>query len=198
MKLMTLPTGRDKKIVIGGFFLFLLLLMGNIVVFWYVGQLIAPPLPPNQLNLPSFKETSVAVAFALDPSEGQFSPNQEFPVTIILKSGGKAVIGADVILKYDPEKLVILKIIPGEVFDLYPQLEIKENKILISAINENQKTFTGQGILAQVKARGKKAGVAKLSFDFSPGQTADSNVALENSTLDGLEEVKNGSYTFIK
>jgi len=173
--------------------LLLILFLEAISAFWYLKK-------PTQLatrnSQPTISKTSQPVSLFLDPSAAEFPTGKEFQVAIVLSTGQKSAIGADVILKYDPEKLEVLEITPGQIFELYPELEIQEEKVLISAISQEGKLFSGQGILAQLVLKGKVPGETKLKFEFEPGQTTDSNVAIENTQPDGLEEVKNGSYTF--
>ena len=141
-------------------------------------------------------EIKSSISLSLNPLTGKFPADKEFSVAIVLSTGQKPTVGADAILEYDPEKLEIVAVVPGEIFDFYPLLKTEEKKVLISAVSQGKKTFSGQGILAQLTLKGKNPGEAKLRFNFEKGETIDSNVAIENKVNDGLEEVKNASYTF--
>lgn len=137
-----------------------------------------------------------AVSFSLSPAEGEFAAGEEFEAVILLSTGQERIIGADAILKFDPKKLEVLEILPGDIFNLYPQEKIEEGKILISAVLENKKDFWGQGILAKLKIKGKTAGKTNLNFEFTPGRTDDSNIAIAGTSKDLLAKTKNGLYTF--
>ena len=137
------------------------------------------------------KESS---SFFLSPDSGEFSLNEEFTVLIMLSTGQKPIIGADAILKYDPQKLAVLEILPGDIFGVYPQEKIADGKILISGILQSKEGFSGQGVLAKTKLRGKMSGETRLSFEFTPGRTDDSNLTAAGK--DTLARTENGLYTF--
>lgn len=136
------------------------------------------------------------VSLSLSPAEGEFAAGQEFGAAILLSTNQKKIIGADAILKFDPGKLEVLEILPGDIFNLYPQEKIEEGKILISAVLENKKDFSGQGILAKLRIKGKTVGKANLNFEFTPGRTDDSNIAIAGTGKDVLEKTVSGVYTF--
>lgn len=181
---------KSKKLLLG------LLLILAIEAGWAVWYLRKDTRHETRDTRHEIFETKEPVLLFLSPSERQLPVGEKFQADVVLSTVEKSVIGIDVILKYDSEKLEVLEIIPGQVFDFYPRLEKENGQIFISAVNHQEKVFSGQGILAQLTLQGKAAGEAKLKFDFTPGETTDSNVALENSQKDALEEVRNGVYTF--
>ena len=135
------------------------------------------------------------VSFSLSPVEGEFAVGDEFETAILLSTNQKKIIGADAILKFDPEKLAVQEILPSEVFSIYPLKGVQEGKIFISAVLEPGKSFSGEGSLAKIRLKGLIPGQASLNFDFVPGRTDDSNIAEFGTSKDLLAKIKNGLYT---
>lgn len=116
------------------------------------------------------------------------------PVTIRVATGGRAVDGVDVLLKYDAKVLEATSggIKKGVIFSEYPLLSVdqKTGLVRISGIGPT-KSFSGIGVLATINFTGRSAGDVKLTFDFEPNSTSDSNVVEARTTKDILEQVFN-------
>lgn len=101
--------------------------------------------------------------------------------------------GVDLVLKFDPNILRVSEsdIQKGTIFPQYPLVSVDPTGVVrVSGIASGPKGgFTGKGILATINFRAIKLGVSKLSLDFTPGSTTDSNIAAGSKDL--LEEVGN-------
>lgn len=187
----------DRKKVLK--LMLIVLLVWGVFVIGYLlvkNRLITLWSPLTKPEISSQNKVSLPVVLALSPPQGNFSVGNSTKIAVILDTGEKKVIGADAIIKYDPEKIEIIELKPGTIFDHYPFTKINAGKVFISAINDNDHLFSGQGILTHLTIVPKKPGEAKLRFEFRPAETTDSNVAAENNQQDVLEQVKNGVYTF--
>lgn len=102
--------------------------------------------------------------------------------------------GVDVVAKFDSTLLSAIDgdIHQGTIFPLYPLLKLESGVVRISGIaTPGSVGFSGKDIFAVVNFKALKSGVAKLTLDFTPGSTADSNIVGAESGKDLLEEVGN-------
>src|SRR3989344_5151290 len=65
--------------------------------------------------------------------------------------------------------------------------------VLLSQVTAGGSTYTGSGKLASITFKAKSAGTSALTFDFTLGNTSDTNVA--GAGQDKLASVTNGSFT---
>lgn len=103
--------------------------------------------------------------------------------------------GVDIVARFDPNLLSAIDgdIRQGTIFSLYPLAKVEPTGVVrISGIaTPGIAGFSGKDIFAIVNFKALKKGVAKLTLDFTPGQTADSNIVGAQSGKDLLEEVGN-------
>ncbi len=145
-----------------------------------------------------------SATLAVSPSSGSFSVGSFFTVDVLLNTGGAAIQGVDVDrLNYNRSLLEVqdantsqsgVQITAGSLMpiNIANSVDAGSGKILFSQVVSGGQTFTGSGTLAQIRFKVKAAGTANVSFDFSPGNTSDTNVA--SSGQDVLTAVINGSY----
>lgn len=126
----------------------------------------------------------------LDPPLGKFTCVQGAPVeiSIVLDSRGNLVLGADVVLRFDPNfwevidgdpKTEGVQIIPGTIFSSYlgNKVDLAQGRITFSGLAEFDQQFSGRGIVAKIQLMPKKKGTTKIFFEYQPKATNDSNVA---------------------
>ena len=146
----------------------------------------------------------LAATLSLSPTTGTYNKGCTFSLNIILDSGSDQVEGADVnYLLYDSSKFTATSIEAGTIFSDYPisNIDTQTGKIYISGVDGNNKPFNGQGTFATVNFTVKDSaplGLSQMSLYFTQrGDTTDSNVEVvqNNTVLDVLSSVTNGSYT---
>lgn len=109
-------------------------------------------------------------------------------------TGGKKTVGADVLLHFDTKMLEATSstLFQGSLYSEYPLLSAdqKSGVIRVSGISSAGSNFTGEGVLATAILKATKAGKTKVTVDFTPGSTTDSNI-VGDSSADLLEEIGN-------
>ena len=126
---------------------------------------------------------------SLNPATGTFTVGEIFDVDILLDTGGYAIAGVDIhFLNYDPNILEVqdadpatpgIQITPGTLMSSNQLNEVNSSAgtIDFGQITSGGSTFTGSGVLATVTFEVISVGTTDLVFDFTPGNTRDSNVA---------------------
>jgi hypothetical protein len=147
---------------------------------------------------------TVNATLSLTPSSTSVGLNQNFTVNINLNTAGAPVDGVDIYrLRFTPSILQVVdsnsgvagvQIAPGS---LMPNTAINSVDNTAGTIQFSQSTtggsnFSGSGVLASVTFRGNASGTSPVTFDFTSGSTADTNVAFQG--VDRLSSVTNGSY----
>lgn len=146
-----------------------------------------------------------AATLSLSPSTGSFTAGNIFSVQIVLDTQGSLVQGVDVqYLNYNPALLEVqdenasaagVQILPGTLMSntQINTVDTTQGRISFSQVTTGNTSFTGSGTLATVRFRALAQGNAAATFNFTPGSTADTNVA--SNGVDVLSAVTNGSYT---
>jgi len=154
------------------------------------------PTPTSGISLQKRKPAGEAT-LSLIPNQGGFSQGGVYKVAVQLNTGGKPATGIDVILNYDPAKLEVLEVIPGNFFATYFRKgeDKAKKKIYLSAaiFSKTEHPFIGQGIFGTIKFKALNPGKANVSFDYISQATSDSNVTAEGG-LDFLTNVIDGEY----
>lgn len=126
-----------------------------------------------------------------------FKVGETVPVEVKLYTGGHTTGSTDIVIKYDPQFLVLEDqggIIPGKIYPQYPALEVMKDKGLIGISGYNPEKggmFSGVGSFATLNFKALKEGKTPLTIDFQEGSTSDSNVVLSDSAEDILGSVLN-------
>lgn len=134
--------------------------------------------------------------FYFEPSKLDVAVGQEFATTIMIDTAGQSVGGAGAILNYDKNSLEFVSIETGSIFDDYPLAAHEEgaSRVLVSGIvGSKDDLYKGRDIFAKVMWRAKKEGNTSIVFDFTPGNTKDSNIAIMEAPGDILQSVVNAS-----
>jgi len=145
-----------------------------------------------------FPQGVQAAALQLSPPGGTLDVDETMDVKINLSlSSGESVSGVDAELTFDNDKLQVTTIEESSLFNTYPISTYSNDNgtIQVSGITETGSSLSDGGTLATVTFKGKSAGTAAVTFDFTSGSTTDSNVAEADTDTDLLESVVNGSYT---
>lgn len=125
----------------------------------------------------------------------EYQVGEIVPVTVKLFTGGYTTIGSDLILKYNPATLEIQNagdILVGDAYSEFPlkTFDTQAGVIAVSGISAlNKDGFNGIGTFATVNFRAKQAGVAKVTVDFTPKATVDSNVIKAGSGVEASEDI---------
>lgn len=128
-----------------------------------------------------------------------FPVNEEFSLDLRIDTNSQEVGGYDAVMFYDSNLLEFVKVenlVPDfELFTNESQVpgETSTTRLTITGIMqlEKQKPFAfNQEPVAHIVFRAKKAGSSTIKFDFTQGETSDSNLVLIN-TDEILSEVTN-------
>ena len=129
-------------------------------------------------------------AITLSSAKSEYKVGEQIVVDINISSA-KQVDGADLIITYDPKMLTAKPATPGTIFSDYPQNTVDANlgKVSISGITAQPGGVVPDGEFGKVTFVAKAAGTTKIAFDFTAGQTGDTNVSETGTGKDILEEV---------
>lgn len=117
---------------------------------------------------------------------------EDFSTYIVVDTVGQAAHGTGVKINFDPEVLELTSIEAGNIFGDYPVVSFDNNegKIIVSAISSSvQNAFVGRGVFATLNFKAIKKGGTAIEFDFEPGSTSDSNIAVVTGNGDILKQV---------
>lgn len=152
-------------------------------------------------------EAAEAATLSLSPSSGSFKKGETFSVSIILNTSGVATQGTAIrYLNYNPALLRIkdddsgktgVQIASGNLYAKTQAnlVDSSAGKIEFTQITAAGESYIGSGTLSTVNFEVLKGGTANVNFNFTLGNTGDTNVASNGS--DVLSSVVNGSYTLI-
>lgn len=127
----------------------------------------------------------------LSSSKLNYSVGDQVPVDIYLSTGGYSTIGTDLVINYDPNFLEAdeQSFVRGRIYQDYLGINIDNKKgvIVVSGIvNINSGGFNGTGKFGTLNLRAKSQGNTKVSFDFKKGETIDTNVIEDGTSVDVL------------
>ncbi len=159
------------------------------------------------LSSKNVTEAATTATLSLSPTSSSIILNQNFTVNILLDTVGNATDGVDVFsLHFNPAILQVVdsnasvagvQIAPGSLMPA-TTANVADNTagtIQFSQASSGGSNFTGSGILATITFRANAVGSSAVTMDFTPGNTADTNVAFQGTDL--LLSVTNGTYTVV-
>jgi len=132
----------------------------------------------------------------LSPPLMRVDTDQLFDVDIILQPNNQPVVGADIVLTYDPEILSVedgiatrsgTQIIPRgvELVAVRNTVDNKAGTITFSTTPQPGRTITRRTVLGSILFRAVDNGTSKVIFQDLPNSTTDTNiVGLEGEVLD--------------
>jgi hypothetical protein len=127
-----------------------------------------------------------------NPQEKTVGRGTQFDINIDIDTAGESVGGAGAKIRFDPAKVNIISITPGAVFTDYPAATFDNTtgKLNVSGIvGSPTDLYSGKGVFATIKMVGLTPGTAQMSFEFVPGDTTDSNIAITSAPWDTLTDV---------
>lgn len=162
-------------------------------IIW-AGLTLFKPTPP--VEPPA--DLSQTSTISLQSSQTNFKVGEKITVDISLSSG-KKVDGADILINYDPKILTARPLTPGSIFSDFPTNKVDEAKgsIIVSGITDKSSGVLANGLFGSVQFTAKAAGTARISLEFTPGSTADSNLTESGTGKDILEEVSDLELTIL-
>lgn len=146
-----------------------------------------------------------AATLSVSPSSQTINVGDTFSVAVNLDTQGKQIDGVDLrYLNYNPSILELedantsasgVQIVPGSLMPmtLANSANTTLGKITFSQVAAGGNKYIGSGTLATLTFKAVSLGVANITFNYTSGNTTDSNVASLGS--DVLAAVINGSYT---
>jgi len=146
----------------------------------------------------NISHAAASASLALSPSSSSVTNGQTFDVAITLNTGGANTSGTDISLRFDKDKLNIVDIRNGTIYDQYVGKNINNTTGIatISGLASSADSlFTGTGTFATITFRAVGSGTAAVTFNHTPGNKNDTNVANFDTQEEALASVTNGSYT---
>jgi len=141
-----------------------------------------------------FPKSVEAASLVLSPATESLDLDQTFTVEVVLDTAGSNSDSADVILKYDADKLSVVSSVLGALYDNKARNDTGvSGKITLRAYSSPGTFYNGQGTLATITFKAKAVGTAIVYFDFIANSTTDCNVSL--SKTDILTSVTGATYT---
>lgn len=137
----------------------------------------------------------------LKPDTASTHLGGEFTLSVMVDTAGYASGGVGTVIKYDPDMVAATHINPGSIFADYPLTTIDQTngKITISGIAASaDHLYTGAGEFATVTFLARNVGTGTISFDFTPGSTRDSNIAVMFGNGDVLARVGQAKITILQ
>jgi len=132
-----------------------------------------------------------AAILSVTPEIVSAQAGEEFTIEVTLDTESKSTDGADVVLRYDPEKIEALSVIAGVTYPEYPIQKIEEGKISITGLaSSTGPFFSGKDLFASVRFKPLFGGEEVVSIDFTQDSTIESNVALHGKGTDILTGVE--------
>jgi hypothetical protein len=141
-----------------------------------------------------------SASLSISPSTGTYNVGQEFDVQIQIDTAGENIVGADLVLRYDPLALAVVEITEGTVFPSNAVEEVDTNmcEVVIGAYDDSETSFSGTGTLATIRFR-VLAGETPttLRIRFRPADTTDSNLAEDSTNQEILGAVGHGRFDLV-
>lgn len=146
-----------------------------------------------------------AATLSVSPSSQTINMGDSFSVTVNLDTQGAQIDGVDLrYLNYNPAILQLedanasasgVQITPGSLMPmtLANSANTTLGRVTFSQVTAGGNKYIGSGTLVTLTFKALSLGVANITFNYTSGNTTDSNVASQGSDI--LTAVINGSYT---
>lgn len=140
--------------------------------------------------------------FSLSPPDLLPRVGEIFNVDITLTTDGAHVKSADAVFTFDPAKLSVISLTPGQLFDSYPTktFDTLGNIKLSGAMTVATASYSGVGKFGSIAFKGITAGTTTVSITCTPGVTNDSNITqiLTNTDIIDCTKLTPASFTIMK
>src|SRR3989338_3885853 len=149
-----------------------------------IASLVKSKTNPVVSNIEPVSESAPVIigngSFNLSSTSEKYKVGDKILVLADISTGGNGILGADLILHFDPTVLTLTKdsIIPGKLFSVYPLIDtdLKTGIIRVSGVSEGQNGFNGTGDFASITFTAKLKGSTTISVTYKDGDTIDSNL----------------------
>ena len=160
-------------------------------IIWAAWMISKPAKPPQVIKPPDAITMAQPTTVSLTAAKSSISVGERLTVSINISSS-KRTDGADLIITYDPNLLSAQPVIAGTIYSDYPlnSLDQALGRITVSGITDDPSGVLADGLFGSLVFVGKAPGIAKVSLQFSPGSTSDSNVTETGTGRDVLEKVE--------
>lgn len=148
--------------------------------------------------------TALGATLSMNPSGGTYQAGTIITAHIMVDTQGVPIEGVDIrYLNYNPAFLEAqdenpsvagVQIAPGTLMPntVANTADTTLGRIAFSQVISGNTTFTGSGVLATARFRVLAPGGASVAFNFTSGDTADTNIA--SAGMDVLTSVTNAAY----
>lgn len=138
-------------------------------------------------------------SLALSPETGRLKVGQKMRLEIVVQTS-TAINGVDAVLTYDPEALQV-EVFEGQSFDRTLRAAVipEQSLITLTAVMEPGETIIGKQVVGYLEVTPRKTGSSEIRFDFTRGETRDSNVSSGLGRVqDLLDKVSGGRYDLVE
>ncbi len=136
---------------------------------------------------------ALAASLSLSPASKSVENGDSFAVNVVLDTDADSVDAVDIILNFDSDKLEYSSASYSTLFTNTITPSVSGEQIILRATSPT--AVTQGGTFATITFQATGTGTAPVNFDFTSGDTTDSNVAYQGEDL--LASTSNGSYTII-
>ena len=171
-----------------------------VIAVWALVSSSSPKdIPEQQVNNEESVEFNGALRLVSISSE--YNAGDLIPVDLELDSDSQSIVGADLLIKYDPELVGIADVDnivepESDFFVVYPaDGQTKDGLIRFSLLTQKPQILSGK--IATVYFTAKKTGEVNLDLIFEKGKTNDSNIALSGKGIDILASVNNAIFKIV-
>ncbi len=149
--------------------------------------------------------TAQGATLFFDKTKVQIGEDDQLTVSVELNPQGASVIGVDLIITYDPNSIEVVDVRNGDLFpnQIAETINNSSGRVMYATANPFDTYTTSSGTVAEVVLKGKSISNSVVAFDYSAGDSTDSNVAVSGGTdvLSGITQlnvkvVKMGSGDF--
>jgi hypothetical protein len=157
----------------------------------------------------ALSSSTFAARFFLAPATSELFANCESAINIMIDTEGGASTASDAIIDFNPAEIEIIdqnasipgvQIRPGTVYEFYPGNKAESGRIYLTgaSIMSEYQTGSSPDIFGSIILK-NRPGVssASLNFYYISGSTVDSNISDPSGTVDLLNSVAGGTYTFV-
>lgn len=116
--------------------------------------------------------------FSLSPPDSLPRVGETFNIDLTLSTDEAKVKSAEAILTFDPNKLAVVSLTPGAIFDSYPKknFDTLGNIDLSGTMTVTTASFSGIGKFGTITFKGLASGETTVSFSCTAGVTTDTNI----------------------
>jgi hypothetical protein len=140
--------------------------------------------------------------FSISPPDLLPRVGEIFSVDITLDTDEANVKSADAVLTFDPAKLSVVTLVPGQLFDNYPtkSFDVAGNIKLSGAMAATTASYSGVGKFGSISFKGISAGTTTVAFTCTPQGNTDSNITqiLTNTDIIDCSKLVPVSFTIAK